>query len=101
MPTWDIGDVRQALLKKGFSYVRITDHDHLRLCLEDGTVTSVRTKLSKGKDEDISRRSSLFNSFKRELSLTGPELEEFFNCPMTGERYLEILLSKGVVKLHK
>ena len=101
MPTWDISDVRQALLQKGFSYDRGAAHDILRLCLPDGTVTSVRTKLSKGKDEDIAHRSMLFNSFKRQLFLTGPELGEFFNCPMTRDGYLKILLSKGIVKLRE
>ena len=101
MPTWDIGVVRQALLKKGFVYARLTDHNYLRLCLEDGTVTSVRTKLSFGKNEDISHRSPLFNHFKRELHLTGAELGELFSCPLTREGYLSILLTKGVVKVAK
>lgn len=101
MPTWDIGEVRKALLKKGFVSTRVTDHDYLRLRLEDGSVTSVCTKLSMGKNEDISHRSLLFNHFKRELHLTGSELSELFSCPLTREGYLNILLTNGVVRIKK
>ena len=93
--SWRTRDVEKSLLAKGFLNDRTTDHKYFFLYI-DGKKTSVSTKLSHGR-EPIDKNTPLFKSFKLQLRLTGKELENFFNCPLSFEEYCSILIQNGEI----
>lgn len=99
MPTWKQREVRAALEAKGFVQDRSTDHYYYVLFHGD-QATSIRTKVSFSKKTVLSSRSgTLFNKFKRQLRLTGPQLTNFLNCPLTSARYVEILAENNEIQI--
>jgi len=92
---WRSPQVRDTLERKGFVQSNTGDA-YFRLFV-DGKFTGVKTKVSHGR-EDIVRGRFLFTQMKRQMHLTSEELERFFNCPMTGEDYIALLRSKGIIK---
>jgi len=94
--TWRSRDVRATLEKKGFTRSD-TDHAQFRLMIGD-KFTGVKTMVSHGR-EDIARGRTLFQSIKRQLKLdTNNELADFLDCPMTKERYVELLRERGHIQ---
>ncbi len=87
-----VRDIEKALLSKGFQRVD-SDHKYYFLYV-NGKKTSVRTKISHGTDEYGDR---LLGFMKDQLHLGKRELEEFFECSLSGDKYKELLIGKGIV----
>lgn len=72
-----------------------TDELYYLYC--DGKKTSVLTKVSHGKGEDL--RDVLIQKVKRQLGLqTTQELTAFVDCPLTFETYTKLLKERGHIK---
>lgn len=90
-------DFKSALTKKGFASDRRTT-DEIYYLYYQGKKTSVHTKVSMGKGEDL--RDALLAKIKRQLQLdTASQLQDFVTCPMTGEAYAQLLVNKGVIEV--
>ena len=89
MAEWSTRKVAAALLKKGFTLERSTDHEYYRLYV-DGRKTSIRTKLSHGKKK-INQRDPVFEAIARQLKLKKQELLDLLNCPLDFDGYLSLL----------
>ena len=89
--------VTKALKQKGFR-VEQGKRDHDFYFLEvDGLVRSVYTKVSRGSNyKEIG--DPLLKRMSKQLHLKGSEFEEFVACPLTRERYVEILGDRGIAK---
>ena len=71
------------------------DHDYYFL-EHDGLVKPVYTKVSRGrKYKNIGR--PLIKKMSKQLHLSRDEFDNLINCPMTGERYREILVDRKVI----
>lgn len=92
MPSFRTKDIRAALTSKGF--VDVETHHGMFWYYVDGKKTSVRTRLSRGISE---YGDSLLGQMTKQLHLTRSELGELIECPLTGEKYREILKEKGVI----
>lgn len=92
MTTYKVSKISRALLSKGFRQYN-ADHVYFIFYYE-GKRTSVRTKISHGKDEYDDR---LLNYMSIELHLEKKEFEEFIECPLTQEQYIELLKKRGVL----
>jgi len=86
---------RAALLKKGFASERHTTDEFFYFHYQ-GRKTSVWTKLSHGRGEDL--RDKILGQIRRQLHLeTGAQLADFIDCPMTAEQYARFLVERGFV----
>ena len=83
-------DVKKALTTKGFKEVN-RDH-HFYILYYGGKKSPINTKISLGA-VDIDRRLS--SLMARQIKLTGPDFQEFVDCKLTGEKYLEKLVQDG------
>jgi hypothetical protein len=82
-----------TLQRKGFVPA---NGDHTVLFLHvNGKRSSVRTKVSHGSGE---YGDNLLKQVARQLWLSNSELDQLFDCPLTAERYIEILLEKCILK---
>lgn len=89
------GEVRRSLTKKGFKEDTDRDHIYLRF-FYNGKRAAVYTKCSHGANkEDI--RHGVANAMKRQLKLTQSQLEDFVECTLSEEKYIELLQSSGVL----
>lgn len=87
--------IAASLLKKGF--VQKETHHSYYFLFVNGKKTSIRTRLSHGSKE---YSSGLLSTMKKQLGMeTMNELEDFINCPMSGEAYVELLLKRNIIKL--
>lgn len=93
MKTCKARDIEAALNKKGFVQ-KETHHKIFYLCLND-KITGVHTFLSHGQ-KDCS--ADLLAKMKNQLHLTGKEFTDLIQCPLTGERYLQLLAERGVIE---
>jgi hypothetical protein len=51
-----------------------------------------------GKGEDL--RDALLTKIRRQLQLdTASQLQDFINCPMTGDAYAQLLVDKQVIEI--
>jgi hypothetical protein len=92
---YSIRDCRSALLKKGFQLERRTT-DEMFYLYYDGKKTSVHTKLSHGRGEDL--RDKILGKIRGQLRLeTAGQLCNFIECPMTGPDYAAYLIEKRVI----
>jgi hypothetical protein len=90
-------DFKSALNKKGFILERRTT-DEIYFLYYQGKRTSVHTKVSMGKGEDL--RDALLTKIRRQLQLdTASQLQDFINCPMTGDAYAQLLVDKQVIEI--
>ena len=94
MSTYRTREIKQALLSKGFQQ-RNTSHEFYRLYV-DNKKTSVQTSLSFGSKE---YGDNLLGLVARQVRLKKGELEEFIECPLTGEDYVQLLVERDHVKL--
>jgi hypothetical protein len=92
---YKVKDISSALKKKGF--VENPSRDHIRYTLfNKGKKTGVYTFISHGLKE---YGDSLIGSVKKQLHLQSKgELQDFINCPMTKEEYLNLLIERGLVR---
>lgn len=83
-------EIESVLKKKGF-VSREGDHTYFTLVVE-GKRTSVFTKISHGIRE---YGSPLLGQIAKQLWLSGRELEDLLDCPMTYENLVSTMRLKG------
>jgi hypothetical protein len=88
----DTADIVSALLSKGF-YRK--NNDHIFFYYKENQ--SIYTKISHGSGYKV-YSDKLLGKVKRQLNLTTKELLEFIDCPLTKEKYKELLKSKELIK---
>lgn len=86
--------MRQSLLHKGFRAVAA--HHEMYWLYAGDKKTSIRTRLSHGEKE---YGQKLLAAMRKQLKLTKVDFDRFMDCPMTGEQYLELLITQGHVVL--
>jgi hypothetical protein len=86
-------EIISVLQRKGFVPAS-GDHTFLFLHV-NGKKSSVRTKVSHGSGE---YGDNLLKHVARQLWLSNNELDQLFDCPLTAERYVEILFEKNILK---
>ena len=88
-------DVSAALVKKGFEK-RESHHTYFHFKYE-GRDVGVNTKISQGEKEI---RDTLITLMRRQLRLeTTAQFREFVECPLTLQKYLDILKGRGVIPI--
>ena len=83
-------DLRKALTAKGFEAVH-THHDMFWLCV-GGKRSSVRTRISHGASE---YGENLLGQMARQLGLSRTEFDDFIECPLSEEQYVDLLAERG------
>jgi hypothetical protein len=88
------GDIEKALSKKGF---KMEEKHHRYWYFYVGEIyTGVYTYISTGSGyKDYG--DSLLGRMAKELNLNRKQLCDLIDCPMTNERYREILAEKGIL----
>jgi hypothetical protein len=91
-------DLKSALEKKGFTASSNKDkkhHDYYFLYV-DGKKSHIYTYFSHGQSE---YNSFLMAQIKKQLKFpTANDAEDFFDCPLTKEKYIEKLIDSGVLQ---
>jgi hypothetical protein len=96
MSTWKTKDIRKSLLVKGFQE---TNTHHEMYWLYVGTrKTSVRTRISHSESEYGDR---LLNQMAKQVGLNRAEFDELIECPLSRDEYVQLLKTRGIVKLGK
>ena len=93
MKKFSTGEYKSALNKKGFRLERSTKDDVFYLYVNDAR-TSIHTKISHGASEDIG--NPLMKMIKTQLCLDSKEIEQFIDCPMKHEDYVNALKERGI-----
>ena len=89
-------DLKKALTKKGFELFPEKKHHQFYFLVVNGKKQTVKTYFSHGKKEYA---ASLMGSIKKQLRFPDAEsAERFFDCPMSGEEYVEMLREVGEIK---
>ncbi len=86
--------MKAVLKRKGF-----VDHegDHTFFTLHvDGKKTSIRTKISHGCGE---YGTPLLDQMAKELALSNKELGQFLDCPLSAEKYVDLLKFRDKIRL--
>ena len=81
-------DIRRNLTKKGFSENDKKDHIWLNYIDPDGNKTTVRTKISHGK-EDIG--DPLISAMAKQAHISKRQFIELVTCTLSGEEYYNIV----------
>lgn len=93
-------DVIRALRKKGFVEERCGHHIYLHH-YHDGRASGAYTYVSHGADSD-DLGPAIVRAMRSQLKLeTNREVTELVNCPMTQDRYTELLVERGVISQPK
>lgn len=88
-------DIQKVLLKKGFRIYPQKDHHQFYYLTIDDVKYPVYTYFSHGKKE---YSKNLMGEIKKQLKFTSAdEAEDFFDCPMSAEQYIEMLLENDVI----
>lgn len=91
-------DLKSVLEKKGFLAIANTQkghHDYYFLYV-DGKKSHIYTYFSHGKSE---YHPFLMDQIKKQLKFSSTkDAEDFFDCPLTKEKYLEKLIESGVLQ---
>lgn len=88
--------VASALLKKGFVEDETRDHRYFHHQI-NGQRTGVRTKLSRGSQYKRLGPQLLAKIKKQPKLESSREFRDLVNCPMSKERYIEVLKSKEIL----
>lgn len=83
-------EIDRALRAKGFR--RAESHHTMYVLYRAGLKTPIRTKVSHSRDE---YGDSLLAQMARQLSLSRGELNELIRCPLSHERYIQLLVERG------
>lgn len=90
-------DLKKTLKKKGFTLDPEKDHHQFYYLFVDGKKHSVYTYLSHGSKE---YGRSLMSQIKKQLKFNeSSEAERFFDCPMSKEEYIKLLVDRGIIEL--
>jgi len=96
MKTRKTKDIQKVLLKKGFILEPMKDHHQFYYLAIDGKKQAIYTYFSHGKNE---YDKSLMNHIKKQLKFKETEkAEDFFDCPMSKEQYIQMLEDNGDIK---
>lgn len=79
-------DVERALTTKGFQKSG-GDH-HYYFLWHNGQKTHIRTKISHGESEIHDKNCG---AMARQIKLTRSQFEDFVECPLTAQKYVELL----------
>ena len=92
-------DIQKVLLKKGFSlYPKKEHHEFYYLTVND-IKYPVYTYFSHGKKE---YSKNLMSEIKKQLKFTSmDDAEDFFDCPMSAEQYVDMLVEQGHITLEE
>ena len=89
-------DIIKVLKKKGFVLEPEKDHHQFYYLIIDGKKQIIKTYFSHGKDE---YDKFLMSKIKLQLKFKETQkAEDFFDCPMSKEQYVEMLTELGEVK---
>lgn len=89
-------EVRKSLKKKGFVENKKGHHIYLRH-LHNGKRTGAYTKVSHSKPSD-DVGDNIVKAMKLQLRLrTNRDVQELVECPMTSEKYLDVLEQSGAI----
>ncbi|HEY9125178.1 MAG TPA: type II toxin-antitoxin system HicA family toxin [Bacteroidales bacterium] len=89
-------DIQKVLEKKGFILEPEKDHHQFYYLQIDGKKQAIKTYFSHSKKE---YDKFLMNQIKKQLRFKETEkAEDFFDCPMTREQYVEMLIEDGEIK---
>jgi hypothetical protein len=88
-------ELNNTLLKKGFRIDDGKSHHRFFYLVVDGRKSAVYTYLSHGQDE---YGKPLMAKLRKQLRFPDVEsAESFFDCPMTGDEYVDLLKKEGVL----
>lgn len=87
-------EVSKVLIKKGFTLDDSRDHKYFYLYNSDGTKTTVYTKISHGSGNEI--HDGLLGEMMRQIHLKKQEFNEYLDCTLSKDKYLDILKEKGL-----
>lgn len=90
-------DIQRVLKRKGFILEPEKDHHQFYYLEIDGKKQAIKTYFSHGKSE---YNKFLMGQIKKQLRFNETKkAEDFFDCPMSGEQYIEMLIELG--EIHK
>lgn len=90
-------DIQKVLLKKGFILEPAKDHHQFYYLVIDGKKQAIKTYFSHSKKE---YDKFLMNQIKKQLKFRETEkAEDFFDCPMSGQQYIEMLVELGEINM--
>jgi len=93
--TYSPREIRQALSRKGF--IEHSGHHQFLTLYVDGRKTSIRTRVSHG-GKDYGH--NLMTRLKQQLRLNGTaELQGLLDCPMSRDKYVDLMVERGHVRL--
>jgi len=87
-------DIEAALTKKGFVHTK-SSHHHFLVLYVDGEKKSIFTRYSHGKKEC---GDNLIGLMACQIRLSKAQFNDFIDCQLSEERYLDILSAKGILK---
>lgn len=88
-----VKSIIRVLKKKGFELHPEKDHHNFYYLMVDGKKSSIYTYFSHGTDE---YGSSLMGMIKKQLCFQNSKTaEDFFDCPLTKEKYIDLLKDQG------
>lgn len=91
-----VKDIQKVLLKKGFKLYPEKDHHQFYFLTIDGIKQHVYTYFSHGEKE---YGKYLMGKIKGQLKFTSSDrAEDFFDCPMTEEQYIEMLRENDFIR---
>lgn len=91
-----VKDLEKVLKKKGFILNPETDHHKFYYLHIDGIKYPIYTYLSHGIDE---YGNELMSAIKKQLKFDNTKnLENFFDCPLTKEKYIKLLKDNNIIK---
>ena len=90
-------DIQKVLEKKGFILEPAKDHHQFYYLVIDGKKQAIKTYFSHSKKE---YDKSLMNQIKKQLKFKETEkAEDFFDCPMSKQQYIEMLVELGEISM--
>lgn len=89
-------DIQKVLEKKGFILEPEKDHHQFYYLLIEGKKQAIKTYFSHSlKEYD----KGLMSQIKKQLKFKETEkAEDFFDCPMTKEQYIDMLIELGEIQ---
>jgi len=89
-------DIQKVLKEKGFVLEPAKEHHQFYYLEIDGKKQSIKTYFSHSKNE---YDRFLMGKIKKQLRFKEAEkAEDFFDCPMTKEQYVEMLIEQGEIQ---
>ncbi|MEH1775384.1 hypothetical protein [Nostoc sp.] len=89
--------MESALLSKGFQETQ-NDHHYFIYFTKDGKKTTAKTKTSHTKKmKDIP--DNLLSQMAKQCHLTKPQFLDLVNCPLTQDKYEEILQKQEIIEI--